>query len=270
MTDREIIERAVALLQALGKKPSIRVVDAVIKCAHGKRGLRWATIAEVLKVLPGNTSGNSTTTLEQQNDEEQATVGQQSGTPTRGRADHNGISIVSRNLDVSPSSSVAIAPSSIPPTPALTLVAVPSKPKTIRQPRLDTRTAAEQTADEALGQLRGTIEPDLRGITWSKWLRRQNRRITVELAESGMTVEEILEAHTATSEAIGATAVFMSRVQREVLQGEQPAREFGRRDPEQEFIDNLPRLADLDLGPIIIPPWERPPGHPKYAPRPSA
>jgi len=60
MSPNPVVAAAVALLEALGEKPSIRTVAAVIAAGSKKgRAVRWTEIAATLKVLPGNTSGNS-------------------------------------------------------------------------------------------------------------------------------------------------------------------------------------------------------------------
>lgn len=86
-SERVILGHAIGLFEALGKKPSVRSVAAVIEAAHGKRAMRWQTIAEALKVLPGNTSGNTPATVGQQFYEERATPRQQSESATHERAD---------------------------------------------------------------------------------------------------------------------------------------------------------------------------------------
>lgn len=59
-----VIANAIALLKSMGEKPSIRKVADVI-AAGGKRGtkdghaVRWTEIAAALKVLPGNSPGNT-------------------------------------------------------------------------------------------------------------------------------------------------------------------------------------------------------------------
>lgn len=55
-----VIAKAVEMLLLMDEKPSIRRVADVIAAASKKgRAVRWTEIAATLKLLPGNTSGNS-------------------------------------------------------------------------------------------------------------------------------------------------------------------------------------------------------------------
>jgi hypothetical protein len=102
-SELEIVRNAVALLRSLGGKPTIRAIDAVIKVADGKRGMRWQTIAVALKNVAGQQVGQQPGTDGQQNDEEPATAGQHTETATRERADLSRVVIDSaQGLDSNP------------------------------------------------------------------------------------------------------------------------------------------------------------------------
>jgi hypothetical protein len=88
-----------------------------------------------------------------------------------------------KELLVTKNTASQLAPSLFAPDPPTPLV-----------PRVDKRTGPEKVADSALLLLRPRIEPILRGMSWSTWRTRQ-RRFAIDMAQTGMTAEEIDDAH---------------------------------------------------------------------------
>jgi hypothetical protein len=131
--------------------------------------------------------------------------------------------------------------------------------------RADRRSPAEQTADAALAGVRPTIEGVLVGMTWTAWLK-QNRRPVVDMARSGMSAEEIIEAHAADAEKRGkpelVMAWFQTRIAREAVAESAPLSQ------RQREVNELPSVANGARGtaPDAIPPWERPPNHERFRP----
>ena len=111
--------------------------------------------------------------------------------------------------------------------------------------------------------MRDVIEPALNGMTWTTW-RSRNRKAVVDMARSGMTADEIVEAHAEASEARGGVAMVMAWVQERVVrQAASPV------SSQQSEIDNLPTVANGGIAgtpPDMIPPWQRPPNHPRHIP----
>lgn len=145
-------------------------------------------------------------------------------------------------------------------TPPSTLVPVPARPA--RQPRLDTRTAAQRTADEVLDVLSPEVRPVLRAMTWSTW-RSRNRQRIVDIAAAGQSADEIIAAWRAGSERRGYPVVRMEWIAEDL---ERDGREPAPNAP--NATDLLPTLTELlesgEIEPWTIPPWKRPPFTPEF------
>lgn len=218
IAERDAVHAAAALVTALGRTPSIRVIAAVIKAADGKRAVRWTTIAEALKCCPATVSA----TERQQPGNSFEHDGQQPGngraTATRTRADLKGVSktlpygqgllLASLGEDAPSGASEPVAPAA----------------------RSDRRSPAEQVADSALDALRSEIEPRLTGMPWSSrakgkpggW-RERNRRYAVQMAEGGLDVEAIVDAYYAGCERRGVEFIPDLRWVQEDLNRPSPA-----------------------------------------------
>lgn len=252
--DLAAVHAAHALLTAVEQPPSVRKIDAVIKAARGGKGLRWATISEALRLLPGNTTGNTAATPGQRFHEEPATAGATAPTRASAPADHKGMVIDSDQvLDRK------ATPPPLPP-PAGTALALLPMPAAAAAPaarlarpiRMDIRSAAEQVADEALKALRDVIEPALVGIRWGEWCKRGNRRATVSMAAAGMSADDIVAAHEEACEDRGGVAVVMSWVQERVMR--QAASGGAPRGLRAVPSDGVPTLSEQWASGAITPP----------------
>lgn len=153
-----LVAHAAGMLELVGLKPSIRQIDAIIKATYGKHGMRWATISAALKLLPGNTAGNTPATLGQQFDEEPATA--EITPPTRvaaAPADHSRVVYDSaQGLDTNPYPPSPSQPEPIaavaPPDAPVPLFAVPDLPA---KPAKLTVAAQDPNTDF------GAFEPDV-------------------------------------------------------------------------------------------------------------
>jgi hypothetical protein len=85
--DREaVIRNAIALVVSMDERPSIRrVADVIAAGSKRGRGVRWTEIAAALKVLPGNTSGNSPAQSGNKTTRDGQHPGNTPATPTRAR-----------------------------------------------------------------------------------------------------------------------------------------------------------------------------------------
>lgn len=92
------------------------------------------------------------------------------------------------------------------------LLPVPPAGKAKRQPRLPLRQHGEELAREILAALWPLVAPATKGMTRVGWCGR-NKRVAVELAQAGVTVEQVLDAHADASEAYGATVYSLGWVQ---------------------------------------------------------
>lgn len=124
-------------------------------------------------------------------------------------------------------------------TPSSLFEATPPPDKPVKPVREDKRTDAEKTADAAMLLLLARIQPYLHGMTVTTW-RKQNRRVVVDMVQSGMTVPEIDAAHDHIRDGAGNPYVVLDWFQKKLaVQGVKP--------PEPE----RPRAVDL------LPPEQR-------------
>lgn len=104
----------------------------------------------------------------------------------------------------------------------LELEASPPPVKPVKPAREDKRTDAEKTADAAMLLLLARIQPYLHGMTVTTW-RRQNRRVVVDMVQSGMTVPEIDAAHDHIRDGAGNPYVVLDWFQKKLaVQGVKP------------------------------------------------
>lgn len=187
-------QEAVALyryLEGRGFKPSVRSIGAMLrvqKISFTDTSLRaWLKDFAAAPTQP-------TAEPPQKSSTNDAPPPQADANPPRLRA-HDKVSLVSKKV-----------------TPS------PSRPKPLRlvvDPPPDRRTPAEREADRAIAIMRPAIESVLAGQTITEW-RKQNRRYVVDMVASGMTAEEIAEAHD--EYRVGGEVIFsMRRLQGQIV-----------------------------------------------------
>lgn len=218
------IRAAVYFCRSMGKHPSRRLVDTLIR-ATASRSVRGTKIDSLIRQVVAengtvpNTSGHNGT--------QKPLVPDSCGTQPdqTGRTREN-----SKEGDY-----VAKA------TPSPSAKRKRSQP---RQVRLDTRSVPETVADDVIAQLRPVIEPVLVGQTWTTWKTR-NRKYAVDMARADLTANEIVAAHEDESAQLGEPIRMLSFLQSR-LNGENPRSygdPFANDPPTRE--DQLPWLSDL-------------------------
>lgn len=234
MNDLAAVRAAIYLCTALGRRPSRRLTDTLIRVVTGGKSFKHDRIdtltREVLgengaapgtKGAPRGSKGASFPSCGDQNGEDGAAPG------TKGRLY---IDIDNREGDY-----VAKA------TPSPSAKRKRSQP---RQVRLDTRSVPERVADDVIAQLRPVIEPVLVGQTWTTWKTR-NRKYAVDMARADLTANEIVAAHEDESAQLGEPIRMLSFLQSR-LNGQNPRSygdPFANDPPTRE--DQLPWLSDL-------------------------
>lgn len=288
--ERNLVSAAVAVLNLAGSKPSVRLIDGVIKAANGGKGLRWATISEALKTLPGNSTGNSADTAGQRFYEERATDGQQTGNTTRTHDDAPARIDVLLNQElnsqessppVSPPSPVA--PAQQPERPMATVHSLfpdlPATPAAGKKAPAKRVTIASQDANADFGEFEPhvrevlAVEAGLRadGKISERMLLDLRRRLAYwrrtygdDAFANGLRVG----IESGKGVAYGGGAMRRFDPEREGAPATGGGWSGAREQVDADF-EALPSVANGGLAGTPaseIPPWERNPNHPLYEP----